>query len=148
MITCLFWPDEQYTYFKLHFMLYKKDEAPSEFLWGGNIIIFLHILSNITRSWKGQIPIILQDLNWYPGHADPDPANRSQFQAHVVFTFHWKFQYRMLSKIIKIMTHFPFMWKEIYFNLPLLWIKVKKFSPNFSKCVNLGKDPHLDRHYF
>ena len=63
-------------------MLCKKDEAPSDFL-------FLHILSNITGSGYGQIRIILKDSDqdWYPGHADPDPANRYQFQAHVVFTF-------------------------------------------------------------
>jgi hypothetical protein len=65
--------------------------------------------------------------------------------------------FNMLSKILKIMTHLPLMWKEIYFNLPLLWIKVKKFSPSFLKCVKLGKDriilmpirnpdPELDQH--
>ncbi len=52
MISCLFWPDEHCTYFKLHFTLYKKgNEAPSDFLWGGNIIIFYIFYLTLTVLW-------------------------------------------------------------------------------------------------
>ncbi len=38
--------------------------------------------------------------------------------------------------------------KEIYFNLPILQNKSKKLAPVFQNVHNLGKDPHLDWHYF
>jgi hypothetical protein len=158
MITCLFWPDEQWAYFKLHFMLYK-------IRWGSKWI-----------SLRGQYyHIFTYSIQYYQIRMGSDPHNfagsRSEigFQGMLIriqpidinskqmYFLLFNENFNMLSKILKIMTHLPLMWKEIYFNLPLLWIKVKKFSPSFSKCVKLGKDriilmpirnpdPELDQH--
>ena len=158
MITCLFWPDEQYTYFKLHFMLYKKR-------WGSKRF-----------SLRGQFFLIFTySLQYYQIRIGSDPHNFAGSRSGLVsracrsgsgpsisipskcIFLLFNENFNMLSKILKIITHLPLMWKEIYFNLPLLWIKVKKFSPSFSKCVKLGKDriilmpirnpdPELDRH--
>ncbi len=142
MITCLFWPDEQWAYFKLHFMLYK-------IRWGSKWISlrgqYYHIFTYSFQYYRiriGSDPIWIQPID----------INSKQ-----MYFLLFSENFNMLSKILKIMTHLPLMWKEIYFNLPLLWIKVKKFSPSFSKCVKLGKDriilmpirnpdPELDQH--
>ncbi len=143
MITCLFWPDEHCIYFKLHFMLYKKRRWGSRrFSLRGQYYHILHILSNITslvdpnrvRSTyfcRIQISIGIQGM---PIRIRLIDINSNQ----VYFYFAMKISI-CCPKYLKIMTHLPLMWKELYFNLPLLWIKGKKFSPSFSKCVKLAE---------
>ncbi len=143
MITFLFWPDEHYTYFKLHFMLYKKRRWGSKrFSLRGPYYHILHILSNITSlvdpdrvryTYFCRIQIVLAS------RACPCGSGQS-IKIPIKFIFYFAMKISICCpKYLKIMTHLPLIWKELYFNLPLLWIKVKKFSPNFSKCVKLGK---------
>ncbi len=54
----------------------------------------------------------------------------------IFYFFHENF--KILSKIHKIMTQLPLMGKEKHCQLALLWIKVKKLLANFQTCVKLG----------
>ncbi len=117
-MTCLFWPDEQCTYFKLDFMLYKKRRWGSQrFSLSGPYYHILHILSNITslvdpdgvRSayfCRIRIGIGIQGM---PIRIQPIDTNSNQ-----VYFLLCHENFNMLSKILKIMTPLQLMWKEIF----------------------------------
>jgi hypothetical protein len=52
MITCLFWPDEQYTYFKLNFMLCKKRWGSKRFSLRGQ---YYHIFTYSIQYYQTRI---------------------------------------------------------------------------------------------
>ncbi len=142
MITCLFWPDEPCTFLKLYFMLYKKRWGSKRFSLRGQYYNILHILSNITSLVIriGSDPHIFCRIRISIGiQGMPIRIRLIDINSNQVYFLLCHENFNMLSEILKIITHLPLMWKEIYFNLPLLWIKVKKISPSFPKCAKLGE---------
>ena len=152
MITCLFWPDEPCTFLKLYFMLYiKRRWGSKRFSLRGQYYNILHILSNITslvdpdrvrstyfcRIW---ISIGIQGM--------PIRIRLIDINSNQLYFLLCHENFNMLSEILKNHDTFATHVKRIIFNLPLLWIKVKKFSPSFFKCVKLTEGSAFGMHYF
>ena len=132
-------------------MLYSSFHPKSDFLWGGNIIIFYIFYLILPVLWIR----IGSDTHIFAGSGSvlASRACRSGSSQSISIPINCIFYFAMkilicCPKYLKIMTHLPLMWKELYFNLLLLWIKVKKFGPSFFKMWKLREGSAFGSHYF
>jgi hypothetical protein len=120
MITCLFWPDEQYTYLKLHFMLYKKRWGSQRFSLRGQ---YYHIFTYSIQYYQIRIG---SDPHNFAGSGS---SQLISIQAHLFFLlFHENFN--MLSKIpvwrISNPDFYPFRMPDPGSRIPDLGSRIQK----------------------